>query len=324
MIIILMTTHNGADTLQTTLEGLTRVVPPPGGWEIIAVDNGSSDRSKAILSGYSRKLPLAVLNEPRIGKNFALNRALDHLGSRAAEAELIVFCDDDIVPDPDWLCRLADAAALCPWADMFGGAIYPRWTSPVPEWLGALERYYGALFAVTRSEEGPCEARALFGPNMAIRGDVFRSGIRFDPRFGPNGTEVYPMGSETEFVDRLEAQGHRAYFAPQARVGHIVGESQLTEEWVQRRAYRVGLGAALRGRWQRHKLRIAGIPIRLLLSVSKSYAIVWGARLVGRRDWARIGSFRVNWHRGVFDGITRRDRVIESSAKETRRVLELG
>jgi glycosyltransferase involved in cell wall biosynthesis len=303
MIFVLMTTLNGADTLPETLDQLTHLVPPDGGWQMVVVDNGSDDGSREILGRYRHHLPLTIIGEARTGKNVALNRALDHLGGRAAKADLIVFCDDDILPEPDWLSRLAEAAKRHPSADMFGGTIYASWTSPVPEWVYDLERYHGTIFSVTRHEEGPCDARELFGPNMAIRGKVLRNGARFDPRFGPDGTNVYPMGSETEFVDRLEGVGHRAYFAADARVGHLVGQSQLTEDWVHLRAYRAGLGFALRNHQKRHKLKIAGIPLRLLLSLAKSYAITWTSRLAGRRDWVRLGQFRINWHRGVFHGI---------------------
>jgi hypothetical protein len=101
---------------------------------------------------------------------------------------------------------------------------------------------------------------------MAIRGKVLRNGARFDPRFGPDGTNVYPMGSETEFVDRLEGVGHRAYFVANARVGHLVGPYQLTENCVHLRAYRAGLGFALRNHQKRRRPNFAGFPLRLLLS----------------------------------------------------------
>lgn len=306
MIFVLMATLNGAGTLSETLERLTRVVPPRGGWEMIAVNNGSTDGSGDILASYRDHLPLTVLFEPRLGKNIALNRALDELGPRGAEADLIVFCDDDILPDPDWLCRLADAAKSHPFADMFGGTIYPHWTSAVPQSIRDLECYYGTLFSITKCAEGPCAAKDLFGPNMAVRGRVLRSGVRFDPQIGPNGADIYPMGSETEFVERLESKGHRAYFVAGARVGHLIQEAQFETEWVRLRAYRAGLGYAVRGRWKRDKPIIAGVPVKLLLSWAKSRVIVWWSRLAGRRDRIRIGRFRVSWHRGVFDGIAGR------------------
>jgi hypothetical protein len=81
---------------------------------------------------------------------------------------------------------------------------------------------------------------------MAVRAKVFQAGYRFDPRFGPNGTVGYPMGSETELMERLDKAGYRAWFAERACVRHQIRPSQLEAACVVQRAFRHGYGSGWR------------------------------------------------------------------------------
>ncbi|MBP6035789.1 MAG: glycosyltransferase family 2 protein [Azonexus sp.] len=108
-LTVIAATHNGEPTLRRMLDSLLALEAPAGGWQLIFVDNASSDRTAAILGECRAKLPLTVLAEPGRGKNRALYRALQEpLG------ELVVFTDDDNLADPRWLIELQDCAAHHP------------------------------------------------------------------------------------------------------------------------------------------------------------------------------------------------------------------
>ena len=91
MITVIFATYNGSDSLPLMLEALTKIIPPQGGWKLVAVDNASTDNSHEILTNYLPKLPLTILSETQQGKNSALNTGL-----KAIEGDLVVFTDDDI------------------------------------------------------------------------------------------------------------------------------------------------------------------------------------------------------------------------------------
>ncbi|WP_114395424.1 glycosyltransferase family 2 protein [Oleisolibacter albus] len=237
MLTVIFSSHNGARTLPRVLEAYTRLIAPRGGWRLIAVDNGSSDDTPAILSSFVGRLPLTLLREAGKGKNRALNRALPQ-----AEGDLFVFTDDDAVPEPDWLLRLRAAADAHREHDIFGGAIRPFWPHDPPDWMARFKLPLNVLYAVTQEQEGPCAASLVWGPNMAIRAAVFRQGHRFDDTVGPDGTPAYAMGSETEFNTRLERAGHRAWFVADALVHHMIRPEQMDEGWILGRAYRHGRG----------------------------------------------------------------------------------
>jgi glycosyltransferase involved in cell wall biosynthesis len=202
----MFTTRDGMTTLPRMLERLAGVRRPPG-LRIVAVDNGSTDGTGALLRDWSGRLPMQVVDCPLPGKNRALNVALDRIGPALADAELVVVTDDDILPREDWLVRLLLAARSEPRADMFGGVIEPRWPHTPPDWLMALDGNFPILFAATTRRHGPCSSRDIYGPNMAVRGRVFAAGARFEPSIGPDGTRRYGMGSESEFLRRLERAG---------------------------------------------------------------------------------------------------------------------
>lgn len=245
--ILLFTTRDGMATLPCTLAAFERLRLPPG-TRIVAVDNASRDGSGALLRQAAGRLPMTVIDAPVAGKNRALNHALDRIAPWLDGAELVVVTDDDVVPRPDWLLRLHAAARAAPRADLFGGSIVPVWQAPPPGWLTAMPDAFAVLFAVTDAREGPCSAREIYGPNMAVRGRLLAAGARFEPGIGPDGTKRFGMGSESEFLRRMERLGHRAYFCAGALVGHQVEPGQLTQASVIARANRYGYGLALMDR----------------------------------------------------------------------------
>lgn len=235
MLTVLVATHNGAATLPRTLESFCVLEEPVGGWKLVIVDNASTDNTSSVIAGFVGKLPLSLIQTKDRGKNLALN-----LGLAAVDGDLVVFTDDDVILDPGWLVGLRNAADQRLDHDIFGGAIYPVWPCEPPEWITA-QVNLGATYAVTpaANQSGPIPAASVWGANMAVRQSVFAAGHRFDEGVGPQAGQ-YIMGSEVEFGTRIEALGHRAWFVPEARVGHIIRRSQMEKQWVIRRQYRLG------------------------------------------------------------------------------------
>jgi glycosyltransferase involved in cell wall biosynthesis len=130
VLTVFIATHNGGRTLPRVLDAYTQLVPPPGGWKLVLIDNGSDDDSPRILRSFLDRLPLALVSEPRRGKNRALNRGLGEL-----EGDLAVFSDDDVLPARDWLVQLRAAADQHPECGAFGGHILPAWDVPPDEWV---------------------------------------------------------------------------------------------------------------------------------------------------------------------------------------------
>jgi L-malate glycosyltransferase len=264
VLTVLIATYNGAATLPYVLKEYSNLESPAGGWKLVIVDNGSTDHTREIIASFRRRLPLTYLYEPKQGKNIALNTAL-----HTVSGDLVVFTDDDTLPQPNWLKLLRSAADSNPSFAIFGGPIIPKWESPPEEWISAWVPW-GPTFAVLSPlDEGPIHPRLVFGPNMAVRTSIFQHGYRFDESIGPNGSK-YAMGSESEFLRRLAQEGFRAWHCRNAVVQHIIRSFQMREEWVFARAVRYGRGQyRMEAKNPRKQpLLLLGIPISLLARIA--------------------------------------------------------
>ena len=297
MITVIIATFNGARTLGATLEALGRINAPEGGWKLIVVDNGSVDGTPQIIAAHADRLPLHALHIAQRGKNRALNAALEWV-----EGDLVVFTDDDVIPDADWLCSLHDAARRQPNFGIFGGAIVPHWPSPPKPWIGN-HVALGMTFAVSDPAlpEGPVDHGHVWGPNMAVRADNFRAGLRFDVKVGPNGSSNYVMGSETELIARMAERGIKSWFCQSARVQHLIRAEQMSKAWVLRRYFRHGRALYLFRRRRTKGLRLLfGIEPWLLREVftNLAKALLWV--LLVRTDRAFVAAQGLYRSAGMF------------------------
>jgi GT2 family glycosyltransferase len=235
MMTVLIATHNGADTFGRTLQRLTEIEAPPGGWKLVVVDNASTDETKDIIHAYRTKLPLEYLEERQVGKSYALNCGMNH-----AEGDLLVCSDDDVLPAPDWLMQWRSGADRHPEASLFGGTIEPLYEVPPPSWL-AKTLWAGMFFAQTPPNlpEGEIADTVVFGPNMGLRTTLVKNGARFAENLGAVAQSGL-MGEEIEFTARLMREGNKMCFLPLAKVQHIVQKEQMTWWWMLKRCYRHG------------------------------------------------------------------------------------
>jgi glycosyltransferase involved in cell wall biosynthesis len=295
MLTVLLATRNRAPLLGRVLEAFCLLRPPPGGWKLVIVDNGSTDATADVLAGFGGRLPLQSLHEPIPGKNQALNAGLT-----LVQGDLTVLTDDDVFPSPDWLVELDAAAHRQGDYSIFGGAVRARWERPPPRWVEWVEA--GPVYTLTDPSwvEGPISPSLVFGPNMAVRTSIFAAGQRFDATIGPRGSS-YPMGSETELVQRLGRLGHRAWHVPTASVEHFIRADQLRQSWVLKRAVRFGRGkyrlASIAALAEGHKGRPL-LATYLFRRIAKELVMVVASGLLLRRRDLFRSRWRFNFWRG--------------------------
>lgn len=269
---VLLATRNRASLLEGTLRALARQETAGLAWEVIVADNGSTDRTSAVLEEARGYLPLASVTEPARGKNRALNRALP-----LARGDLLLFTDDDVLPDPRWIAEMAAAAARWPDHSIFGGRIVPRFPPEAPAWI---REHWFAQGAYARFDlpqaEGPT-GTLPFGPNFMVRSRAM-VGVRYSEDIGPDASPDYISGSETELLHRLARRGEKIVYVPGALVEHVVRPEQLTVEWLHERSYRHGRCLVELGFVQQNDgPRVGGVPV----GVWARFAKEWLYRLLG-------------------------------------------
>lgn len=227
---IIVCTYNRAESLRDTLSALKNLqTAPDQQWEVIVVDNNSNDHTRQVVETFQQDWPiLRYTFEEKQGLSHARNH-----GISCADGEIILFTDDDVLPEPNWLT--ATLSGLDQYqADACGGYIAPIWESPPPEWL--TERFYGFLAIRTdRTDDYPITtaSQTPFGANMAFRKKVFDQVGYFDTGRGRKGN-VLASGEDGELFQRILSQGLSAIFLGQSRVHHKVESFRLTKNYFRR------------------------------------------------------------------------------------------
>ena len=245
-VTVAICTRNRAPLLSRTLENLRALDVPAGvEWELIVVNNGSSDDTASVLS-HAHGLPLRALSEPSEGKAYAANRATEE-----ARGALLVWTDDDTRPDAGWLRAYLD---LPDDADFAGGPVQPWFEREPPEWLSQGIDEVALPYALIDLAEERRQLRdheGLNGPNFALRTDIARN-----HHWSPSrGRHTGFTGDEAELIDRLKRDGCKGYWLPEARVEHWIPAGSMTLDYIAYR-YRLhgealmrqqpGLGRAIR------------------------------------------------------------------------------
>ena len=287
---VIVCTYNRARSLARTLGCLARQdIPSATLWEVIVVDNNSRDETRAVVEEAQRSSPnLRYEFEARQGLSHARNHGID-----AARGEILLFTDDDVCPERDWVQRILEGMAQhgC---DACGGYIAPDWEVPPPSWL--TERFHGFLAVRTSSTETfriTSLSDTPFGANMAFRRSAFQEFGVFDVTRGRRGT-VLSSGEDGELFERLLAGGAKVMFFGDARVHHRVEAFRLTKRYFRRWRYETSRNLAL-SRGLPGARRLFGIPLYLFPQLARACANALKARFARPQDEAFHREIIV-WH----------------------------
>jgi glycosyltransferase involved in cell wall biosynthesis len=130
-ISVVMSTYNRCDLLDKDIEALLNQKTDGLEYEIIIVDNNSTDRTAEKVASYAqRDYRVRYVFEGRQGVAYGRNA-----GIAAARGDAIAFCDDDVFVAENWLQRMHEALLRYPEADFVGGKVIAVWKQPPPRWL---------------------------------------------------------------------------------------------------------------------------------------------------------------------------------------------
>jgi len=274
-ISVIICTYNRSKSLARTLESFRDVFhPKDAAWELIVVDNNSSDDTREVIDRYIQNsgIPCRYIFENKQGLSYARNS-----GVAEAKGEILSFTDDDVIVDKYWLQNIEHAFKENDVA-CIGGKILPVWENPQPAWLiGEMLQILALLDLGDAKIE--LDRPQIWGANLSIRSSMFRKYGFFDPRLGHIEGKLYG-GEETKFIRSLMDKGEKVLYCPNILIHHCIPGFRMKKSYFRKWFYDKGELKAIQ--MGEYRLRnISGIPL---------YVIRESIRVFIRYLWKQVSS----------------------------------
>ena len=284
---VVVCTQNRSRLLAEACAAALAVDYPPERWELLIVDNRSTDDTLEVARDVAAAHPgrVRVIEEPEIGLSAARNR-----GVAEARGEVIAFLDDDAFPAAGWLRALASALAE-PDVLAAGGPVHPEFEGELPDWFRGRFLPYLTVWDLGPEPLTLTYSEYPRGANVAFRREAFERFGGFSTHLGRRGDSLRSC-EEIELCLRLERAGGAVRYEPEARVRHRVAAGRVTERWLIRRYGAQGRSEAII-HWRHGGVR--GLLVGLRAALARAAAAILtrhrGGALVGRCQRAALTGF---------------------------------
>jgi glycosyltransferase involved in cell wall biosynthesis len=229
---IIIPTYNRSGLLRATLQGLCEQNAAHRIREVLVVSDGSIDSTPEIVEGFSGRLPIRLICQPKKGVSTARNRGL-----REARGRMVLFLDDDVIPSSRLVLEHTDFHRQFPEPEsvLLG---YVTWLptlriTPFMRWYGE----YGALFGYSLLHDGvQVDRRYLYTCNISFKTEFLTRSDGFN--------ENLSVFEDHELGFRLAKQGMRMHFRRSA-LGYHNQSFTFQQACDRLQRYSEGFGAFL-------------------------------------------------------------------------------
>jgi len=227
--LVICTRNRAAQLAQTLKRVLT--IQSRLTWEIIVADNGSTDRTSAVVQEFSAACnhPVQLIHKPGRGVSYARNA-----GWQSAKSDIVAYIDDDCYPAEDYLDAVFDCFSKDPRVGFVGGRILLH--DPSDRRITIQESLEQRSFP-PNSFISP---GVIQGANLAFRRAALKAVGGFDLWFGAGALFT---GEEAELLARISAAGWTGAYDPAPLVYHHHGRKTVIDEFWLMRSYDRGRGA---------------------------------------------------------------------------------
>ncbi len=238
---VVIATYNGADRLGAVLDRLRRQIATTDiAWEIIVVDNNSTDHTRVVVQRYQAQwpqvVPLRYAFEPQQGAGFAR-----HHGTKVAHSPLIGYLDDDNLPWINWVRSAYRFGQQNPQVGVYGSRIRGKFATSPP---ANFERI-ASLLALTDRGSQPIpyrpEAKVLPpGAGLVVRRQAWLDNVPEErtlaEKFGQR-----EAGEDLEVVLRIQRAGWPVWYNPHMLMHHVIPAHRLTRDYLVTLCRGIGL-----------------------------------------------------------------------------------
>lgn len=229
LVSVVVCTYNRAQLLADCLRSLVKQSINKRYYEVLVVDNNSTDNTERVVNRFSRNHPnIRLIMEKKQGLSYARNR-----GWKEARGKYVAYIDDDAIADPDWVNQIVGFAKIHPRVNVFGGPYSRFFLHPPPVWL---PEDHGSLNMGNKVKLLHVRNEWISGSNMIFRKLILDKYKGFVTNLGMKGGQIL-YGEETELLARLKRDGESIYYVPAISVKHLVGDYKLHFWWILKSDY---------------------------------------------------------------------------------------
>ncbi len=244
MLSVIIPTRNRADLLQLALQSLQSQTLSADSFEVLVIDNGSTDNTKQVVASFQQQLVnVRYFYDPTPGLHVGR-----HLGMKMAKSDILVYADDDIEAFPTWLEGIAES-----FQDkkvvLVGGKNLPKFEAQPPDWILKMwetdehgNRILGYLSILDLSDEKKeINPYHVFGCNFSIRKAILLEAGGFHPDAMPQELIRFRSDGESHVSRYVLEKKLRCVFDSRASVYHAVTPERMTFEYFRQRAFNQGV-----------------------------------------------------------------------------------
>ncbi|MBU0612350.1 glycosyltransferase [Patescibacteria group bacterium] len=240
---IIVPTRNRAKVLEKALDSIANQTLSKNLFEVIVVDNGSTDETKTMVDSFAGKIEnLVYIYDDTPGLHIGRHRGL-----LASKSDILVYTDDDTEATPTWLEGIMESFKDEKVA-LVGGKNLPNFESNPPAWVQkewgkeSPNKVLGAL-SILDFGDGIKEISPyyVFGCNFSIRKNILFEAGGFHPDGMPQEIIKYRGDGETHVSEYILEKKYKTIYNPKASVYHLCSKDRMTKEYFTKRYYNQGI-----------------------------------------------------------------------------------
>ena len=245
-ISVIVPTLNQSAKLKQCLSHLSWLSFDPDLFEVLVVDNGSTDDTKDVslsFQGKTKNLRYLFCESPGL-------MAARHMGCDEVKGEFLCYLDDDSLVTKDWLKGISESFADQDVA-MVGGPCIPEYEIEPPYWVEYFwsETEHGKINTVLSlvdfgNQKLFIPPGFVYGCNYSIRKKIFLGFGGTNPDYFPEKYNQFIGDGESGLARKIARSGRKAVYDPRVKIHHLIPQSRLTIEYFCWKRYYNGIHAS--------------------------------------------------------------------------------